>query len=602
MIGSAGFKKMTEGYKSIGILSLWMGLVFGSLEGILLFALTTPHIPESVYVSVLVDVPLFLLAGLLLQLLRLLFKPRPHFWIVLIILCVVGVRFGAGIAFPFRPWIPLYLGIAGVTAVLVALAFFISLERVQRFQKRSWPWIAGFILLWTFGFPAYSRFAEWRATRNLPAAVSGTPNVVLIIADTLAADHLSLYGYHRHTDPNLTRFAQEGTVFQNAISASSWTLPSHVSMLTGRMQYEHGVDLPKKTFGNRFPTLGEAFLQHGYRTAGFDANPMFFLKRQGFGRGFLHFEDASSLFLTVIQNTYYGSRIVKLWQNRKARRDILGRLTAEDMNSRILKWIDRKGPPFLMVVNFFDAHDPYFPREPFTHKYLKSKEPQGLTSQTFNSFPTLSPQQVQDEMDSYDASIEYLDAYFGALWKALEQRGLDKNTLIVFTADHGETFNVHGFMHHGNALYLDQIHVPLIFWWPGKISGGVRVDRPVSTAALPATILNLVDPHASKLFPGLPLDLLGEKNSEEQAGMYPLSELAGWKVFPHFPNYYGPLKTIVTPQWQYIESVRFGKELFAWPDDPQEQNNLSTTPEGQSISAQLGRELHDRVSRLAPPR
>lgn len=582
------FKRWAEGFKDTWVLSAWMGLVFGSLEGILSFILITPHVPECVYVSVLVDLLLFILLGIVLQSLSLLFQERTHYWISFIILCLVGVRFGAGIAFPFRPRVPLYLGMIGSTGLLVLLAFWTSQRKVKQFQRASWPWILGLILLWTIGTPVFGRFLEWRATRNLPPVASDAPNVILIIADTLAANHLSLYGYDRPTDPNLVNFAKEGVIFENAIAPSSWTLPSHASMLTGRMPHEHHVDIPGKALDNRFPILGEAFSARGYRTAAFSANPGFFMRKDGFGRGFLHFEDFANRFWSVIQKTYYGSRIVKWVRNLQSKKNVLSRESAEELNQHVLHWIDRDAKPFVIVMNYYDVHDPYFPSPPYTHKYLKSKEPQGLTGQTFNMFPTLTPPQVQDEMDAYDGSINYLDAQVRQLLKALHQRGLDQNTLVVFTADHGETFNVHGFMTHANALYFDLIHVPLIFRWPGRIPAGVRISRPITTAALPSTLLDLVDKKPSNLFPWRSLADLWRENPSDSNWPDPISELAQMRVFKGFPNFDGPLRCVLAPQWHYIESARSGKELFAWNQDPMELHNLANTPEGQATCKQLG--------------
>ena len=134
---------------------------------------------------------------------------------------------------------------------------------------------------------------------KLPAAAGDAPNVLVIVVDTLRADHLSSYGYARPTTPNIDRIATEGVLFENAVATSSWTFPSHASLLTGRYQYEHGMDKIREmpaVGGNAFsanglPTLGEVLMQKGYRTGAFSANRTYFTHDLGFGRGFIHFED-----------------------------------------------------------------------------------------------------------------------------------------------------------------------------------------------------------------------------------------------------------------------------------------------------------------------
>ena len=118
-------------------------------------------------------------------------------------------------------------------------------------------------------------------------------NVIIISVDTLRADHLSSYGYQRQTSPNIDRIGEEGVIFKNAYSTSSYTLPSHVSLMTGQYNYQHGSEWD--TFDalrdNPVPTLAEVLQSEGYRTAGFSANLFWVTSEQGFDRGFMHFED-----------------------------------------------------------------------------------------------------------------------------------------------------------------------------------------------------------------------------------------------------------------------------------------------------------------------
>ena len=126
------------------------------------------------------------------------------------------------------------------------------------------------------------------ARRPLPPADS--PNVLLIVLDTVRADHLSLYGYHRATTPMLERLAKRGIRFDEVRATAPWTLPSHASMFTGRWPHELGVEWMTPLRG-KFPTLAEYLGSHGYATAGFAANTLFCSYDTGIDRGFTHYED-----------------------------------------------------------------------------------------------------------------------------------------------------------------------------------------------------------------------------------------------------------------------------------------------------------------------
>src|SRR5262249_54978081 len=128
------------------------------------------------------------------------------------------------------------------------------------------------------------RWRERRDLSRLPAAAPGASNVLVIVVDTLRADHLSCYGYSRSTTPHRDRIASQGVLFENALSTSSWSLPSHASLLTGMYPFEHGISqvrpMPIFTFAaptlGDYPTLGEAMQRQGYRTGAFSANRVYF--------------------------------------------------------------------------------------------------------------------------------------------------------------------------------------------------------------------------------------------------------------------------------------------------------------------------------------
>jgi glucan phosphoethanolaminetransferase (alkaline phosphatase superfamily) len=161
------------------------------------------------------------------------------------------------------------------------------------FWRRSLPWIAAVALFALIGIQSGLWLWERMATKNLPRVALGLPNVLVIVVDTLRADHLSSYGYKRLTSPNIDRLAREGILFETALATSSFTLPSHASLLTGLYTYEHEAEWmnPKALFSCQCPTLAEALRSLGYRTGAFSANLFWFTHEYGFGRGFIRFDD-----------------------------------------------------------------------------------------------------------------------------------------------------------------------------------------------------------------------------------------------------------------------------------------------------------------------
>src|SRR5262249_49084608 len=154
--------------------------------------------------------------------------------------------------------------------------------------------------------------------------------------------------------------------------------------------------------------------------------------------------------------------------------------------------------------------------------------------------------QRQAALDAYDGAINYVDAKIAHLTQELKRRGLTGNTLVVITSDHGEGFYEHGLMNHGNSLYRELTHVPLILLLPGQIPSGRRIREPVSLTALPATILDLLGDYRPRLFTGQSLKELWSEDRPNHSLTPPISELAQLDWLAKYPNYYGPMQSITT--------------------------------------------------------
>ncbi len=242
-------------------------------------------------------------------------------------------------------------------------------------------WTVGFLvtlllgtMLWTMGGRTWS---EHRQQAALPAAPARAQNVVLIVWDTVRAANTSLCGYRRATTPNLERLASRGVRFERAFSASSWTLPAHASMFTGRWPHELGVDW-KSPMRDGVPTLAEYLATKGYDTAGFVANYDYCSAESGVARGFAHYEDYPlSLLETFTRHVALGRRIdvpsmasaIESFLERHTGRlyDVLPRSReharrADAINDAFLAWLGKRpaqGRPFFAFLNWNDAHTPY---------------------------------------------------------------------------------------------------------------------------------------------------------------------------------------------------------------------------------------------------
>ena len=240
-----------------------------------------------------------------------------------------------------------------------------------RFWRMSLRWMAAVAVLATTAIQGGLWLKERMAIAGLPAALPGSPNVLVIVVDTLRADHLSSYGYERPTSPNIDPIAGQGVVFENAFSTSSWTLPSHVSLLTGFYPHEHGVEwnTSRALVDSRHPTLTEVLRSRGYLTAAFSAN-VFWVTRNRVGRGFIRFEDYFHSVGDMVLRTLYGRVIERVILRPLNFEDIPGRKCAADVNRAFLSWLDRDPEkPFFALLNYMDTHDPYLPPQPYRDRF-----------------------------------------------------------------------------------------------------------------------------------------------------------------------------------------------------------------------------------------
>jgi len=592
--------------------SVWFGLVTGLVEGVALYffqryGLLQGQITylgsslEVIWIAPIFDLLFFLGVGIFLsiaaQILPQTFAKRAS----LFLFCFLTVF----------AWIELYLSgrlspvATGALAVGIAYQGSLMLyEREAKFSRlvhNTSKALAAIALLLVIVIQGGFWIQERIALRNLPPAQESTPNILVIVVDTLRADHLSLQGYERNTDPTLTRIAQEGVMFENAYATSSWTVTAHASLFTGRWPYEHGAD-GGKDLDDTYPTIAEALTARGYRTGAFIGNFETLKRQWGFGRGFMHFEDyyqsvsnlaVSSLYGRLIE--YYGLHKVLGMQFKIDRR------WAPEINESALQWIDQDPEhPFFVFINYFDVHAPYV--SPERAKFSEMENPGGLVNTdwtTADIYNPKTPEQIQSEIDAYDGGIYYTDQQISLLLGELEARGVLENTIVVITSDHGELFGEHGLWEHHNSLYRPVIYVPLIVWYPKSVPPGARISTPVSNAALPATLLDMLGQPEQTEFPGPSLAQLWHDPASGENWPDPIAEMAqsSW-VNPNHLSISGDMFSIISPEWQYIEHSKLGGELYNLADDPDQLNNLAALSENITVLEHLRNYYIDALDTL----
>jgi arylsulfatase A-like enzyme len=297
----------------------------------------------------------------------------------------------------------------------------------------------------------------------------GPLNVLLVLVDTLRADHMQSYGYERETTPNLLEWSEKAVVFDQALSQAAWTVPSVSSILTGLYATSHkgwylSSDLPQAHI-----TLAELFQTAGYQTQAL-VKSIVVTEEKGFAQGFSGFSYVAG------PNAHLASA---------------EGLTNAAIGS--LRTLSEEEAPFFLYLHYMDPHSDYIAPDPWYGLFDSgvNSDLTGLDAEV-RAFvageKTATQDDIQRLLDLYDGEIAYWDHQFGRLLDHLEKTGLDKNTVVVLMADHGEAFFEHGQWFHGD-LYQENLRVPLMVSVPGI--AGRRVTGPVQTIDVTPTLAGL---------------------------------------------------------------------------------------------------------------
>lgn len=361
------------------------------------------------------------------------------------------------------------------------------------------------------------------------------PNVIVILVDTLRADHLPFYGYGADTAPFLSKLAAEGVVFDNAWSTSSWTAPATASLFTSMYPFQHGVvtglmyserlqsEDPRITvnrIADEITTMPEVLKEAGYTTFGVSDNPNI-CAAEGFEQGFDRFVNYNYANAEIVNGT------VMNW--------------AEDITS---------SEPYFLYLHYMDPHNPYHPRDE------KAKS-------------TPDEQERSKALACYDSEIRFADAHIEMLFNRF---AWDENTVVIVLSDHGEEFGERGGYGHGKNLFTESLRIPLLVYFPGGGLEPGRVEHNVSIVDVMPTIRSLLGLDGGETDEGV--DLLRVRDGKTQ--------LDGRPIYAHLWRRWGTVDPqddlvaggVVKKEWKYLFTLPGGEKLFDLSLDPLEQRDV----------------------------
>lgn len=311
--------------------------------------------------------------------------------------------------------------------------------------------------------------ADGKTSSTVVASPPGVPNVVMIVVDTLRPDRLGAWGQVRDTSPHIDELASQSIRFSRATSQAPWTTPSTASLLTSLYPHELGIETEPNKVPDQAILLPELLRDKGYQTFGVVAGS-FLSRRWNFDQGFSRFEDENVSGLMSITSPEVTRAAIKMLKSRDRSR------------------------PFFLFVHYYDPHFHYTSHADFNftdaEEEVRSGEAEAGQGDLGRKVETAGPESGQ-LFDSYDSEVGFTDHYIGRLLQFLRDQDLFDDSLIVFTADHGEEFLDHGGWKHAHSLYEEVIHVPLLFKLPQSRTGRVE-DRQVGLIDVFPTITEIL--------------------------------------------------------------------------------------------------------------
>jgi arylsulfatase A-like enzyme len=411
-------------------------------------------------------------------------------------------------------------------------------------------------------------------------------NVVLIVADTLRADHLGCYGATRPTSPAIDALANEAFVFDRAYASAPWTQPSIATMLTGLLSDGHGMKQIAR-LPDEVDTLAEVLSSRGFQT-GAVVSHVLLARRYGFDQGFDRYVAVAGLRSQMISSS--------------------DRVT--DVASRLARKMVQSGRPYFLFVHYFDSHYNYLAHPEWG--FADESAGRLVGGDDIEVLRRLEDDLTADELefiqDLYDEEIRHTDAAIEELLRSLRILDTLDETLVVFTADHGEEFLDHGALGHAHSLYEELVRVPLIIRPPGGLSEPRRFGEPVSLLDIAPTVLGFLseDPMSDRAASMEGRSLLRLLHSSTGAMGEPVFLETDFVPIGSDTTARSAHKSgVIVGQYKLIrDTVSGAVELYDVIEDPEEQRNIAI--ESPEVVARLTAHFDERTetrktSRVARP-
>lgn len=396
-----------------------------------------------------------------------------------------------------------------------------------------------------------------------------TRSAILISLDTVRADHLGCYGHALETSPELDAFASRGVLFEEVLSTSPWTLPSHASLLSGRYPSQHGLRSDKDMLPLAVPTLAAWLAQRGFETAAVVNSP-FLSADYGLDRGFQHHV------LVPVDHSALGA--------------------AARISHFAMDWLEpRRGQRVFLFLHYNDVHSDYRSLPDYEELFVQRHS--NLEGRTRQLLQIKRGEVGIDEEEAerlallYDAGIRQLDHDLGQLLAWLEEEGWLEDTLIVVTSDHGEEFLEHGSVTHGHSQYQELLRVPLLLVGP-EVPAGRRVAGSVSLVDVAPTILGQLGVAEPPNMEGLDLARLWAT---------PATPVGRRSLFAEAPKWRPGLRAVIRGHQKLVLDVETGqRELYDLAADPEERENRASLD--TKTTAELLSELEHHLEGQRRPR
>lgn len=403
------------------------------------------------------------------------------------------------------------------------------------------------------------------------------PNILFLGIDSLLSKHMSCYGYCRHTTPHIDEFAKGGTLFENYFSPHVPTTPGYASMFTGLDCFGDNTVALRHQGPTEGKTLAEILNDNGYNTTcvGFRGNAA--------SRGFQNYIDFANW------SESGDGKMHKAESLNNVALPELRRLAAEDK-------------PFMLFLRHMDPHSPYLPPKPFDRIFYegnefdpanKSMDPVFAFRPFADYFKSWMPEGLTDKdyvIAQYDGAVAYMDTCIKNIFTTMTELGLDDNTIVVITSDHGETLYDHDCFFDHHSINEVTLNVPLIIKYPGVVPAGKRIAGYGRHQDLVPTLMELMGIDAGVPFDGESLMPLVRGEKSTNVSEFYITECTwmrkhGWR----------------TPQWKLIRALepdfhfKPEVELFDMLNDPDE--NINVAEQNPDIVATLTARMEAHIAK-----